>query len=87
MACGTPVIAWPCGSVPEVVDNGVTGILVDTIDEAVDAVAKARALSRAKIRHVFERRFSAEVMARSYLHLYARLLHETREPKAVLKTA
>jgi glycosyltransferase involved in cell wall biosynthesis len=87
MACGTPVIAWPHGSVPEVVDNGVTGILVNSIDEAVEAVDVARALNRAKIRHVFERRFSAEVMARSYLHLYARLLQATREPKAVLKTA
>jgi len=87
MACGTPVIAWPCGSVREVIDNGITGILVNSIDEAVAAVAEARTLNRAKIRHVFERRFSAEVMARSYLHLYARLLQQTREPKAVLKTA
>jgi glycosyltransferase involved in cell wall biosynthesis len=87
MACGTPVIAWPCGSVREVIDDGVTGILVNSIDEAVAAVADARTLSRAKIRHVFERRFSAEVMARSYLHLYDRLLHQTHEPRAALKTA
>lgn len=87
MACGTPVIAWPCGSVREVIDDGVTGILVNSLDEAVAAVADARTLSRAKIRHVFERRFSAEVMARSYLHLYDRLLHQTHEPRAALKTA
>jgi glycosyltransferase involved in cell wall biosynthesis len=87
MACGTPVIAWPCGSVREIVDDGVTGILVNSIDEAVQAVATARTLNRAKIRHVFERRFSAEVMARSYLHLYDRLLHKSHQPRAVLKTA
>jgi glycosyltransferase involved in cell wall biosynthesis len=85
MACGTPVIAWPNGSVPEVVENGVTGIIVTSIDEAVEAVPTARALNRAKIRDVFDRRFSAEVMARSYQRLYARLL-ATREPEAVLQT-
>jgi glycosyltransferase involved in cell wall biosynthesis len=70
MACGTPVIAWTCGAAPEVVDEGETGYLVDSIDAAVAAVAKADQLDRAHIRKVFERRFSAEAMARGYLEVY-----------------
>lgn len=74
MACGTPVIAWPCGSVPEVVDDGVTGRIVSCEDEAVAAVAEVAAFDRRRIRKSFERRFSSEVMARRYLELYQRLL-------------
>jgi glycosyltransferase involved in cell wall biosynthesis len=73
MACGTPVIAFPCGSVPEVVDQGVTGFLVHSVEEAVAAVANARALDRAVVRAMFERRFSARRMAIAYLDVYERL--------------
>lgn len=73
MACGTPVIGWNCGSVPEVLDEGVTGAVVDSIDAAVAAVEDVRAFDRERVRTVFERRFSAAAMAHDYLDLYARL--------------
>jgi glycosyltransferase involved in cell wall biosynthesis len=71
MACGTPVVAYRCGSVPEVIDNGVTGFVVDDEDQAVAAVRAAMNLDRVQIRKRFDRRFSATAMARSYLDLYA----------------
>ena len=74
MACGTPVIAYRHGSAPEIVDEGVTGFLVNDATEAAAAVAKAKALDRAAVRRRFEQRFSAEAMARGYLALYAKLL-------------
>ena len=73
MACGTPVIAWSCGAVPEVVDEGVTGYMVDSVEEAVAAVDAARALDRAKVRATFERRFTARRMASDYVEVYKRL--------------
>jgi glycosyltransferase involved in cell wall biosynthesis len=74
MACGTPVIAWDCGSVREVVEPGVTGFIVNSEQQAVAAVARARELDRAAIRRVFEQRFSATTMARAYLDIYRRLV-------------
>jgi|SRR5579872_7001422 len=73
MACGTPVVAWRCGSVPEIVDDGVTGFVVASEDEAVRAVSRAVALDRNTIRDVFERRFAASVMADNYLCVYRQL--------------
>jgi glycosyltransferase involved in cell wall biosynthesis len=73
MACGTPVIACPCGSVPEVVDDGVTGYQVASIDEAVAAVEKAKTLDRTGVRAAFERRFSVRRMAEDYVQVYERL--------------
>jgi glycosyltransferase involved in cell wall biosynthesis len=74
MACGTPVIAWNRGSVPEVVDHGVTGYIVDSEEEAVAALRNMEQIDRRTVRAVFERRFDARTMARSYLDLYARLV-------------
>jgi glycosyltransferase involved in cell wall biosynthesis len=74
MACGTPVVAWRRGSVPEIVDDGVTGFVVESIEEAVSAVARARGIDRRTCRGVFDRRFTAERMARDYLQIYARLV-------------
>jgi glycosyltransferase involved in cell wall biosynthesis len=74
MACGTPVIAWNCGSVPEVIDPGVTGFVVDSIEEAVSAVGLIGNLDRRRIRDVFDQRFTAERMARNYVTIYRRLL-------------
>jgi glycosyltransferase involved in cell wall biosynthesis len=74
MACGTPVIAYPRGSVPEVLENGVTGWIVESIEEAVQAVRRMPALSRARCREVFEERFSASRMAQDYVHIYQTLL-------------
>jgi len=73
MACGTPVVAYACGSVPEVIEDGVTGYIVRTDDEAVEAVRRLGDLDRRKVRQQFELRYSATAMARRYLDLYARL--------------
>ena len=73
MACGTPVIAFNCGSVPEVMDDGVTGFVVNNIEEAVKAVGKVHTLDRAKVRATFDRRFTARRMAEDYLSVYASL--------------
>ena len=73
MACGTPVIAFRRGSVPEIVDEGVSGFVVDTIDEAVTAARRAARLDRAPVRAEFERRFTAERMAHDYLDIYRKL--------------
>lgn len=75
MSCGTPVIAFRRGSVPEVIEQGVNGYIVNSVDEAVDAVGKAIRLDRAGVRHAFEARFSVERMAADYLGVYERLLH------------
>jgi len=75
MANGTPVIAFRRGSVPEVIDDGITGLIVGSIDEAVAAVPRARALDRLAIRRRFEERFSVERMAHDYLALYDAVLH------------
>ncbi len=79
MACGTPVIAFRRGSVPEVVDHGVTGFVVNSVPEAVKAVEQIDRLSRIRCREVFEQRFSAERMARDYVAVYQRLLMRNRQ--------
>jgi glycosyltransferase involved in cell wall biosynthesis len=76
LACGTPVIAWPCGSVPEVIEPRVTGFLVNTIEEAVQAVEKIPSLSRWRCRKRFEERFSVERMTQDYVALYEKLLSD-----------
>ena len=77
MACGTPVIAFPLGSMPEVIDHGVTGYLTADIAAAVTAVDQAMALDRAAIRRTAERRFGAARMVDEYLALYRRLLNRS----------
>jgi glycosyltransferase involved in cell wall biosynthesis len=73
MACGTPVIAFPCGSVPEVIDHGVSGLLVDSVKEAAAAVPVAAAMDRARVRATFEDRFTIERVAADYLQVYLSL--------------
>ena len=70
MACGTPVIAFPRGSVLEIIDPGITGYIVTSIDEAVACVERARGLDRRECRRQFERRFGAPRMAREYCSIY-----------------
>jgi len=74
MACGTPVLAFRCGSVPEIVDNGVTGYIVDSIDEAVTVAGDIIRLDRMAVRRGFEDRFTAERMTRDYINTYRRLM-------------
>ncbi len=78
LACGTPVIAWRHGSVSEVLEDGVTGFIVEELEDAVAAVAKLGSLSRRRCRSAFEERFSARRMAREYLTLYQRIACEDR---------
>jgi glycosyltransferase involved in cell wall biosynthesis len=80
MACGTPVLAWNCGALPEIVDNGRSGFVVETIDDAVAAMPALLQLDRQGVRDVFERRFSARRMAEDYVAAYERLLDG--EPQA-----
>lgn len=74
MACGTPVVAFRCGSTAEIVEDGETGFLVETLEQAVAAADRAASLDREAIRARFELRFSAVAMARRYLDVYGDLL-------------
>ena len=85
MACGTPVIAFNRGSVPEVIENGVSGFVVEDELSAVAAVKRLSTLSRQTVRQTFETRFSSQVMARNYLHTYESLLRQKH--RAVLAVA
>ncbi len=73
MACGTPVIAFPAGSVPEVIDDGITGFIVRDEAAAVAAIDRLDELDRSEIRRQFETRFTAQRMAEDYVALYARM--------------
>jgi glycosyltransferase involved in cell wall biosynthesis len=86
MACGTPVVAFENGSVPEVLEDAVTGFIVHTEDQAVEAVGRLGTLDRAKIRREFESRFTAHRMAQNYLKLYASLARARRLPTSMLKS-
>jgi glycosyltransferase involved in cell wall biosynthesis len=78
MACGTPTIAFPSGSVPEVIDHGVTGYIVPDETAAVTAVSRLDHLSPAAIRTRFEERFTARRMAEDYIALYRRIAQPVR---------
>ncbi|MEC5406090.1 glycosyltransferase family 4 protein [Paraburkholderia sp. MPAMCS5] len=77
MACGTPVIAFGRGAVPEVLTHGVNGFIVDNVEQAVSAVARIGDIDRAQCRRSFEQRFTAARMADDYLQVYERLLAES----------
>jgi glycosyltransferase involved in cell wall biosynthesis len=74
LATGTPVIGWRRGSVPEVIDDGKTGFVVDGLDQAVTAVHRLGELSRSTCRQEFERRFTSQRMAQDYLRLYTAMI-------------
>jgi glycosyltransferase involved in cell wall biosynthesis len=78
MACGTPVITYPRGSMPEIIDEGVTGYLVDNVGSAARMVDRAAALDRSAIRRVAERRFGIDRMIDEYLAVYEKLLRRAR---------
>ena len=85
MACGTPVIAWRCGSVPEIVEPGESGFIVDSIDAAVAAVPLAMQLDPARVRARFDARFTAARMAKDYLRIYRRLISQASEAEAAFQ--
>jgi glycosyltransferase involved in cell wall biosynthesis len=76
LSCGTPVIAWKQGSVPELIESGVSGWIVESVDEAVTALRRVDRIDRRACRSVFERRFTAERMARDYVAIYETLVHK-----------
>ena len=83
MACGTPVIAYRNGSVPEVLEDGVTGFIVNGMQGAIDAVGRIPEISRERCRSVFEERFSVRRMARDYVRVYERIAAQaaSRRPR------
>ena len=83
MACGTPVIAWNCGAVPEVIEDGVTGFIVESEHEALRAIARVRQLDRRRVRASFERRFTAGRMAQAYSDVYARVAAGTSDESRI----
>lgn len=83
MACGTPTIAFCRGSVPEVIDDGITGFIVKNEEDAVKALERVPSLCRARCRATFERRFTACRMAKDYLSIYEALAGETRQSQTV----
>ncbi len=87
MANGTPVVAFRRGSVPEIIDEGVTGFVADSIDTALAAVPRAAALDRSGVRRRFEQRFSVERMARGYVELYDGVLRRSSIDTVVLSTS
>ncbi|WP_214473361.1 glycosyltransferase family 4 protein [Mesorhizobium sp. dw_380] len=78
MACGTPVVAFNRGAVPEVIDDGVSGLIVEGVDEAVEAVRRIGDLDRAQVRETFEKRFTVERMCRDYMAVYRSLAADKR---------
>jgi glycosyltransferase involved in cell wall biosynthesis len=73
LACGTPVVAIRGGSVPEILEHGVTGFICDDLDEAIEATRRVHTLDRRACRRIFERRFTATRMTEDYVQLYRRL--------------
>jgi len=80
MACGTPVLAFRCGSVSEIIDPGVTGLMVETMEEAVRTLPRVLELDRRAVRRRFEERFSATRMAKDYVQVYRSLLKQPSLP-------
>src|SRR5579875_3773052 len=76
MACGTPVVAFRRGSIPEIVDHGRTGVVVEDVDQAVQALESILKISRKSCREVFEERFPVSRMTENYVEIYERLLEE-----------
>src|ERR1700746_623676 len=79
MSCGTPILAYRAGAVPEVIDEGVTGMIVDNIDQARIASVGVAALDRRKVRRRFEERFTARRMAKDYVRVYRGLVYRAAQ--------
>jgi glycosyltransferase involved in cell wall biosynthesis len=87
MACGTPIIAYRRGSVPELIQDGITGYIVDDIEGALQALRKIPAFDRRRCRRVFEERFSASRMAQDYLNVYRRVIKASADHDARIALA
>jgi glycosyltransferase involved in cell wall biosynthesis len=87
MACGTPIIAYSHGSVPEIVEHGKTGFIVDSVEKAAEALQHIHLISREECRATFEKRFSAAVMAQNYVRLYEKTLQRKQERSLYLTPA
>jgi len=85
MACGTPVIAFKNGSVPEVIDEGKSGFIVQSVEGAVSAVSKINTLARSVVRDMFEERFTASIMAENYLKTYSSIIGNNKEEDGIIK--
>ncbi len=81
LACGTPVVAFRGGSVPEIVDHGVTGFVVETLEEAIEATRRIDSIDRRACRSAFERRFSASRMAQDHVATYTKVIAEKAEER------
>src|SRR5205085_7562573 len=79
LACGTPVIAWPRGSIPELLRHGETSLIVESEDDMLDAVRGIRQIDRHRCRHEFEERFTASIMTERYATLYRQLVSARAE--------
>ena len=79
MACGTPVIAFDRGSMPELIEDGKNGFLVTTVDEAIDAVAHIKDIDRACCRRRVEQHFTVDRMVEEYIQVYETILEKTKE--------
>jgi glycosyltransferase involved in cell wall biosynthesis len=82
MACGTPVIAYDCGAVPEVIEHGRSGFIVNSEEQALAAIARVKELDRRAVRAAFEQRFTAHRMASAYLDVYADLIYSQRPDRS-----
>jgi glycosyltransferase involved in cell wall biosynthesis len=82
MACGTPVLGFGYGSVPEIIDDGITGVIVHTLDDAIAALPRVAALDRNRVRQRFEQRFSGARMAEDYVTVYRSILDSPQPEKA-----
>jgi glycosyltransferase involved in cell wall biosynthesis len=78
MACGTPVIAWNHGSVSEVIEHGVNGFIVNTMDEAIEAIKNIHKIDRKKVRENFEKRFTVKKMTDEYLNAYKEIISSNK---------
>jgi glycosyltransferase involved in cell wall biosynthesis len=87
MSAGTPIIAWHIGSVPEIIDEDVTGFIVESMEAAVSAVRTVRKLNRLAVRQRFEARFTSAHMAKGYLEVYQSLLSARKPSRARQNTA
>lgn len=87
MACGTPVFALRDGSIPEVVDSGITGYVADTVEELINAVRDYKNYDRRQVRQTAEQRFSVERMVDDHLRLYSRLIQQATATRVPLKSA